>query len=48
MLEALSVNLQANTEKAQAALETIGITFLFAPDWHPALKAIAPLRKTLP
>ncbi|MCM0591425.1 MAG: anthranilate phosphoribosyltransferase [Gloeotrichia echinulata IR180] len=47
VLEALGVNLKASTEKAQAALETVGITFLFAPDWHPALKAIAPLRKTL-
>jgi anthranilate phosphoribosyltransferase len=28
-------------------VEAVGITFLFAPDWHPALKAIAPLRKTL-
>lgn len=47
VLEALGVNLKASTAKAQAALETVGITFLFAPDWHPALKAIAPLRKTL-
>ncbi|MFH7029287.1 MAG: anthranilate phosphoribosyltransferase [Heteroscytonema crispum UTEX LB 1556] len=47
VLEALGVNLKADTEKAQTALETVGITFLFAPDWHPALKAIAPLRKTL-
>ncbi|MEO1374856.1 MAG: anthranilate phosphoribosyltransferase [Cyanobacteria bacterium J06635_10] len=47
VLEGLGVNLKADTEKAQAALESVGITFLFAPDWHPALKAIAPLRKTL-
>ncbi|MEA5595623.1 anthranilate phosphoribosyltransferase [Rivularia sp. UHCC 0363] len=47
VLEALGVNLRADTQKAQAALEAVGITFLFAPDWHPALKAIAPLRKTL-
>jgi anthranilate phosphoribosyltransferase len=47
VLSALGVNLQADTEKAQAALQTVGMTFLFAPDWHPALKAIAPLRKTL-
>jgi len=47
VLEGLGVNLKADTAKAQAALESVGITFLFAPDWHPALKAIAPLRKTL-
>jgi len=47
VLEALGVNLGADKEKTQAALTEVGITFLFAPDWHPALKAIAPLRKTL-
>ena len=47
VLEALGINLKADTSKAQAALEEIGITFLFAPDWHPALKIVAPLRKTL-
>ncbi|WP_044292171.1 anthranilate phosphoribosyltransferase [Rivularia sp. PCC 7116] len=47
VLEGLGVNLKADTQKTQAALESVGITFLFAPDWHPALKKIAPLRKTL-
>jgi anthranilate phosphoribosyltransferase len=47
VLEALGVNLNVNSEVAQLALEEVGITFLFAPDWHPALKAIASLRKTL-
>ncbi|NJL61540.1 MAG: anthranilate phosphoribosyltransferase [Methylacidiphilales bacterium] len=47
VLEALGVNLKVSSEVAQLALEEVGITFLFAPDWHPALKAIAPLRKTL-
>jgi anthranilate phosphoribosyltransferase len=47
VLEGLGINLKADTQKTQAAVEAVGITFLFAPDWHPALKAIAPLRKTL-
>jgi anthranilate phosphoribosyltransferase len=47
VLEALGINLNVSPEVAQLALEEVGITFLFAPDWHPALKAIAPLRKTL-
>ncbi|MBD2533241.1 anthranilate phosphoribosyltransferase [Nostoc flagelliforme FACHB-838] len=47
VLEALGLNLKASTKKTQEAVEAVGITFLFAPDWHPALKAIAPLRKTL-
>ncbi|MDZ8187806.1 MAG: anthranilate phosphoribosyltransferase [Nostoc sp. ChiSLP02] len=47
VLEALGVNLSAPSEKVQAALHEVGITFLFAPGWHPALKAVAPLRRTL-
>ncbi len=47
VLEALGVNLSASSEKVQAALQQVGITFLFAPGWHPALKAVAPLRRTL-
>lgn len=47
VLEALGVNLNADFEQVQAALEQVGITFLFAPGWHPALKAVAPIRKQL-
>ena len=47
ILEALGVNLRAEPEKVQRAVSEVGITFLFAPGWHPALKAVAPLRKTL-
>ncbi|OIP71794.1 MAG: anthranilate phosphoribosyltransferase [Oscillatoriales cyanobacterium CG2_30_40_61] len=47
VLEALGVNLKAPPEKVKQALSTVGITFLFAPGWHPALKAVAPLRQTL-
>jgi anthranilate phosphoribosyltransferase len=47
VLEALGVNLRAEPEKIQRAVNEVGITFLFAPGWHPALKAVAPLRKTL-
>ncbi len=47
VLEALGVNLSATSEKVQAAVKEVGITFLFAPGWHPALKAVAQLRKNL-
>ncbi len=47
VLEALGVNLSAPSEKVKAALTEVGVTFLFAPGWHPAMKAVAPLRKTL-
>lgn len=47
VLEALGVNLAAPSEKIQAAIHEVGITFLFAPGWHPALKVVAPMRRLL-
>ncbi len=47
VLEALGVPLEMNSDQAQAALGAVGITFLFAPGWHPALKNLAPVRRTL-
>jgi anthranilate phosphoribosyltransferase len=47
VLEFLGVNLTASSEKVQAALTEVGITFLFAPGWHPALKSVASVRQTL-
>ena len=47
VLETLGVNLNAPGEKVQAALKEVGITFLFAPGWHPALKVVASMRRTL-
>jgi anthranilate phosphoribosyltransferase len=47
VLEALGVNLMAPSARVTAALEQIGITFLFAAGWHPAMKAVAPLRQEL-
>jgi anthranilate phosphoribosyltransferase len=47
VLESLGINLQADSKKVRSAVDEIGVTFLFAPGWHPALKPVAPLRKTL-
>ena len=55
VLEALGVKLMASPDapserlrqRVKAALDAVGITFLFAPGWHPAMKAVAPLRQTL-
>ncbi len=47
VLEALGVNLSAPAEAIQAAVQEVGITFLFAPGWHPALKGVAPIRRML-
>ncbi|MEB3272547.1 MAG: anthranilate phosphoribosyltransferase [Prochlorothrix sp.] len=47
VLEALGVNLAAPADQIYAAVDAVGITFLFAPGWHPAMKAVVPFRKTL-
>jgi anthranilate phosphoribosyltransferase len=47
VLECLGINLAAPSEKIHAAIAAVGITFLFAPSWHPAMKAVAPIRRTL-
>lgn len=46
-LEALGLNLDRASETAQATLADLGICFLFAQKHHPALAAIAPIRKAL-
>ena len=47
VLEYLGVNLSAPLDQIRQALGEVGITFLFAPGWHPAMKSVAPLRRTL-
>ncbi|MEM1368965.1 MAG: anthranilate phosphoribosyltransferase [Cyanobacteria bacterium P01_H01_bin.15] len=47
VLEFLGVNLGAPGEKVAEALAAVGVTFLFAPGWHPALKSVVPIRKAL-
>ena len=47
VLEGLGVQLGAPLPQVVAALESSGVSFLFAPGWHPALKGLAPLRRCL-
>ncbi|MBD0337344.1 MAG: anthranilate phosphoribosyltransferase, partial [Cyanobacteria bacterium Co-bin13] len=47
VLEALGVDLAAHPDLVRAALKETGITFLFARGWHPAMKAVAPIRASL-
>ena len=47
VLGSLGLPLNISSEKAVEALNRFGITFLFAPSWHPALVNLAPLRKCL-
>lgn len=47
VLEALGVNINLSPEKSKALLEEIGICFLFAQNYHIAMKYVAPVRKEL-
>ena len=47
VLENLGLPLNVSSEKILDALNALGITFLFAPSWHPSLVNLAPLRKSL-
>lgn len=47
VLEALGLPLPLDENAAGACLERTGFTFLFAPHYHPAMKAIAPVRAAL-
>jgi anthranilate phosphoribosyltransferase len=47
VLEALGVRIDLPPESAAAALESAGCCFLFAPLYHPAFQAVAPVRKFL-
>ena len=44
----LGVSIEADSNRLLRALEEVGITFLFAPRFHPALRGLAPIRKALP
>lgn len=46
VLKALGVNIEADADKVAKCIDEIGIGFLFAPLWHPAMKhAIGPRRE---
>ena len=47
VLEALGVNITIAPEKSRELLEKIGICFLFAQNYHFAMKYVAPVRKEL-
>lgn len=47
VLEALGVPLPLDEEAAGECLAATGFTFLFAPHYHPAMKAVAPVRAAL-
>ena len=47
VLEALGVNINISPEKSAALLRNIGICFLFAQNYHIAMKYVAPIRREL-
>jgi anthranilate phosphoribosyltransferase len=47
VLEALGVNVNLDHTKLGHLVDSIGIGFMFAPNYHPAMKYVAPVRKEL-
>lgn len=47
ILNYLGVNINLSPEAAEKALEKVGIAFLFAPQYHPAMKYAAEVRRDL-
>ncbi len=47
VLEALGVNLNLKPEQIAKCIADVGIGFMFAPNHHPAMKNVAPVRKEL-
>ena len=47
MLEALGIKIDLDEKSRVAMLEETGFVFLFAPLFHPALKHIMPIRKSI-
>ncbi|SNZ08445.1 anthranilate phosphoribosyltransferase [Persephonella hydrogeniphila] len=47
IMEALGVNIEMPPEKAAEAIEKIGLAFLFAPIYHPAMKNVIRQRREI-
>lgn len=47
VLEALGVNISADPKVVEKCVETVGIGFMFAPHFNPAMKYVGPVRKEL-
>ncbi len=47
VLEALGVNINLSPEAIARCVAEVGIGFMFAPNHHPAMKNVAPVRKEL-
>ncbi|MGC3963692.1 MAG: anthranilate phosphoribosyltransferase [Rhodocyclaceae bacterium] len=47
VLEALGVNIMLSPEQVAECIEEVGIGFMFAPNHHPAMKNVAPVRREM-
>ncbi len=47
VLESLGININLSPEAIARCIATVGVGFMFAPNHHPAMKNVAPIRKEL-
>ena len=47
VLEAMGININLSPEAIAKCIEEVGVGFMFAPNHHPAMKNVAPVRKEL-
>lgn len=47
VLEALGVNISADPDVVEKCVEEVGIGFMFAPHFNPAMKYVGPVRKEM-
>ena len=47
VMESLGININLTPEAIAQCIEQVGVGFMFAPNHHPAMKNVAPIRKEL-
>ncbi len=47
VMESLGVNIHLTPQAIARCIETVGVGFMFAPNHHPAMRNVAPVRKEL-
>lgn len=47
VFEALGIDVRGEASRARQALDEVGVCFLFAPDYHPAIAYAMPVRRAL-
>ncbi|MDD5336769.1 MAG: anthranilate phosphoribosyltransferase [Rhodoferax sp.] len=47
VMESLGININLSPEAIAQCIEQVGVGFMFAPNHHPAMKNVAPVRKEL-